>query len=146
MRRTYVAGGHSYAVVYHGFFYGGRVYFGYVPGYYYAPAFYGWAYAPWGVPVAFAWGWGPAPWYGQYGYYFAPYPAYAGPAFWLTDYVIAESLQAAYDAQADASSSAMPEQFVPRPNAESENEFTAVMIPAISDALKSDPVPKQCFA
>ena len=146
LRRTYVAGGHSYATVYHGFYYGGRVYYGYVPGYYYAPGFYGWAYAPWGVPVAFAWGWGGAPWYSPYGYYFAPYPAYAGPAFWLTDYVIAESLQAAYEAQADAASSAIPPQFVPRLGAKSENEFAAVMIPAISDALKSDPVPKQRLA
>jgi len=142
MRRTYVAGGRSYTAVYHGFYYGGRAYYGYVPGYYYAPAFYGWAYAPWGGPVAFAWGWGGAPWYSPYGYYFAPYPAYAGPAFWLTDYVIAESLQAAYEAQADSSSSAMPRQFAPKLGAKSENEFTAVMIPAISDALKSNPVPK----
>lgn len=146
MTRTYVVNGRSYATVYHGFYHGGRVYYGYVPGYFYAPAFYGWAYAPWGVPVTFAWGWGGAPWYGYYGYYFAPYPAYAGPAFWLTDYVIAESLQAAYEAQADGSSSAIPRQFVPRLGAKSENEFTAVMIPAISDALKSDPVPKQCLA
>jgi hypothetical protein len=146
MRRTFVAGGHSYAAVYHGFYYGGRVYYGYVPGYYYAPAFYGWAYSPWGVSVAFAWGWGAAPWYGYYGYYFSPYAVYPGPAFWLTDYVIAESLQAAYEAQADSNSSAMPRQFVPKLGSKSENEFTAVMIPAISDALKSDPVPKQRFA
>jgi hypothetical protein len=146
IRRTYVAGGRSYAAIYHGFYYGGRVYYGYVPGYYYAPAFYGWAHAPWGVPVAFAWGWGGAPWYGYYGYYFSPYVVYPGPAFWLTDYVIAESLQAAYEAQADSSSSAMPRQFAPKLGSKSENEFTAVMIPAISDALKSDPVPKQRFA
>ena len=96
MRRTYVAGGHSYAVMYRGYYYGGRPYFAYVPGYYYAPGFYGWAYAPWGVPVAFAWGWGGAPWYGYSGYYFSPYAVYPGPAFWLTDYVVAENLQAAY--------------------------------------------------
>jgi hypothetical protein len=146
MTRTYVVNGRSYAAVYNGFYYSGRVYFGYVPGYYYAPGFYGWAYSPWGAPLAFAWGWGAAPWYGEYGYYFAPYPAYAGPAFWLTDYVIAESLQAAFEAQADATSSAIPRKFAPKLGAKSENEFTAVVIPAISDALKSDPVPKQRFA
>jgi hypothetical protein len=97
LRRTYVAGGHSYAVVYRGYYFGGRPYFAYVPGYYYAPGFYGWAYAPFAAPVAFAWGWGGAPWYGYYGYYFAPYPAYEAPAFWLTDYVVAENLQAAYE-------------------------------------------------
>ncbi|MFZ0968707.1 MAG: hypothetical protein WAN13_10575 [Candidatus Acidiferrales bacterium] len=146
MRRTYVAGGGSYAAVYHGFYFGGRVYYGYVPGYYYAPGFYGWAYAPWGVPVTFAWGWGAAPWYGYDAYYFAPYSYYAGPAFWLTDFVIAQSLQAAFEAQAGANSSAMPRQFAPKLGAKSENEFTAVMIPAISDAMKSDPVPKQYLA
>ena len=97
LRRTYVAGGKSYAVVYRGYYFGGRPYFAYVPGYYYAPGFYGWAYAPFAAPVAFAWGWGGAPWYGYYGYYFAPYPAYEAPAFWLTDYVVAENLQAAYE-------------------------------------------------
>jgi len=127
MRRTYVAGGRSYAAVYHGFYYGGRAYYGYVPGFFYAPAFYAWAYNPW-APVAFAWGWGAAPWYDYSAYYFAPYPAYPGPAFWLTDYVIAQSLQAAYEAQVDASSSAMPQQFVPKPSPKSENQFTAIMI------------------
>jgi hypothetical protein len=108
LRRTYVAGGKSYAVVYRGYYYGGRPYFAYVPGYYYAPGFYGWAYAPWGAPVAFAWGWGGAPWYGYYGYYFTPYAVYPGPAFWLTDYVVAENLQAAYAAEAD--NAAVPRQ------------------------------------
>jgi hypothetical protein len=94
-RRTTVVDGHTSVAVYRDYYYNGRVYYGHVPGYYYAPRFYAWAYAPWGAPVAFAWGWGP--WYGAYGYYFAPYPAYAGPAFWLTDYVVAENLQAAYE-------------------------------------------------
>jgi hypothetical protein len=97
MRRTYVAGDHSYAVVYRGYYYGGRPYFAYVPGYYYAPGFYGWAYAPFGAPVAFAWGWGAAPWYGYSAYYFTPYAVYPGPAPWLTDYVVSENLQSGYE-------------------------------------------------
>jgi len=51
--------------------------------------------------VFWNWGWTPAayPWYGYYGYYFAPYPAYPSAAYWLTDYVMASDLQAAYAAQ-----------------------------------------------
>ena len=76
MRRTYVVNGRSYAAVYRGYPYRGVVYYGYVPAYYYGPAYYGWAYDPWGAPVAYGWGWGVEPWYGYYGGYFAPYPAY----------------------------------------------------------------------
>ena len=46
----------------------------YAPGLYYSPCFYGWAYNPWAMPIAFGWGWGGSPWFGYYGYYFAPYP------------------------------------------------------------------------
>jgi hypothetical protein len=75
----------------------------YAPGIYYAPAFYGWAYNPWAVPVVYtAWGWGGTPWYGAYGAWFTPFPVYASASFWLTDYLIAASLQAAYAAQVDA--------------------------------------------
>ena len=145
VQRTYVTGSYRYARVYGRYYYRGAYFYHYVPAYYFASAFYGWAYNPWRAPVYWGWGWGMEPWYGFYGYYFAPYPYYDGPAFWLTDYLLAANLQAAYDAQAVATSSAMPEQFVPRPSAKSENEFTAVMIPANPDALKSDPVPKQCL-
>jgi hypothetical protein len=75
----------------------------YAPGVYYAPAFYGWAYNPWATPVVYAgWGWAGSPWYGVYGAWFTPFPVYASASFWLTDYLIAASLQAAYAAQVDA--------------------------------------------
>ncbi|MFI5097320.1 MAG: hypothetical protein ACHQT6_05030 [Candidatus Acidiferrales bacterium] len=102
MRRTYFYGGHRYAYAYRGYYWRGHPYFGFVAPYYYAPAFYGWAYRPWGAPIAFGWGWGGAPWYGYYGYYFNPYPVYASPAFWITDYLLAANLQAAYEARAAA--------------------------------------------
>ncbi len=41
-----------------------------------------------------------------YGYYFNPYPVYAAPAFWITDYLIAANLQAAYAAAAEANATA----------------------------------------
>jgi hypothetical protein len=106
MRRSYYYGGRSYAYAYRGYYWHGHPYFGYVPAFYYAPGFYGWAYNPWVAPVAFGWGWGGAPWFGFYGYYFAPAPVYATPALWLTDYLLAANLQAAYEARAAAQAEA----------------------------------------
>jgi hypothetical protein len=57
----------------------------------------------WGVG---AWGWGGAPWYGFYGGWWNPYPVYAAPYYWLTDYLIAQNLQAAYAARAEANADA----------------------------------------
>jgi len=101
-QRTYYRGGHYYAYGYRNYYYGGRPYYGYAPSYYYGPAYYGWAYNPWPAPVYYNWGWGAAPWYGYYGPYYQPYPVYPTAAFWLTDYLIAAHLQAAYEAQAAA--------------------------------------------
>ena len=95
--RTSYDHGVARSAVYRGYPYGGRTYYGYQPDSYYHPAFYGWASSPWPQPVSFgvgAWGWEGAPWLSYYG--FSPYPFYAGPAFWLTDYLIAANLQAAY--------------------------------------------------
>jgi len=99
-RRSYYWHGHEYNRYYRGYYYHGAFVNVYAPGFYYGPAFYGWAYNPWYTPVPYAWGWGGAPWYGFYGAYFTPYPVYAGPAFWLTDYLVAAELQSAYAAQA----------------------------------------------
>ena len=107
MRRTYVYGGHTTVAVYRGYGYRGVTYYRYVPPYYYRPAFYGWGYRPWGPAVVYTgWGWYGSPWYRSYGYYFAPYPVYPSAAFWLTDYLIAQNLQAAYAAQAAAAANA----------------------------------------
>jgi hypothetical protein len=98
--RTFVVGGVVHVGLYQGYFWGGRPYYGWYPGFWFHPAFYGWAFQPWGVPVVWgvsAWGWG-GPWWGFYGGWFTPYPVYAAPAFWLTDYLIAANLQAAYAA------------------------------------------------
>lgn len=101
-RRSYYWHGHEYPRYYRGYYYRGAYINVYAPGFYYAPAFYGWAYNPWYTPVPYAWGWAPNPWYGYYGFYFAPYPVYAAPAFWLTDYLVAAELQAAFAARAAA--------------------------------------------
>jgi hypothetical protein len=104
--RTVVVNHVAYSRVYRTSYYGGRAYYGYSPAYYYGPAYYGWAYNPWPAPVYYGWGWGGAPWYGYYGGYFAPYPTYPSAAFWLTDYLLAASLQAAYQAQVAAKAAA----------------------------------------
>jgi|HubBroStandDraft_6_1064221.scaffolds.fasta_scaffold12980_2 hypothetical protein len=121
VQRTYYSGGRYYAYGYRSYTWGGRPYYGYAPPYYWGPRYYGWAYNPWPAPVYYSWGWGPAPWYGYYGPYFAPYPVYPTAAFWLTDYLIAANLQAAYAAQQAAAQNGS------QPLAtESENEIAAL--------------------
>ncbi|MBZ5650584.1 MAG: hypothetical protein LAO18_08885 [Acidobacteriia bacterium] len=107
--RTYYSHGVYRVGVYRGYYYHRHYFYGYYPPYWYHPAFYLWAYRPWGPPVYWGvgiggWGWGP--WYGYYGGYFAPYSVYPSAAFWLTDYVIAANLQAAYEARAQANADA----------------------------------------
>jgi hypothetical protein len=105
--RTYVVGGRTQVFVYRSYAYRGVPYYRYVPRVRYAPAFYGWAYRPWGTRVVYAWGWGPAPaWF--YGGYFAPAPYYADPTLWLTDYLLAENLRLAYENQQASGAAAPP--------------------------------------
>ncbi len=96
--RAYYYHGGYYRAYYRGYYYNGVYLNGYMPAYYYPPAYYGWAYTPWAAPVAYGWGWAGSPWYGYYGGYFAPYPVYPSAAYWLTDYMISNSLQSAYAA------------------------------------------------
>jgi len=49
--RTYFNNGHYYSGVYRGYNWHGHMYFGYHPGFWYHPGFYGWGYHPWGAPV-----------------------------------------------------------------------------------------------
>jgi hypothetical protein len=101
-RRTYFYHGRAYSHFYHGFGYRGMYLNVYAPGFYYGPAFYGWAYNPWAAPITFGWGWGGSPWFGYYGGYFAAYPVYPSASYWLTDYMISQDLQAAYAAHLEA--------------------------------------------
>ncbi|QHN03153.1 hypothetical protein FTO74_07055 [Granulicella sp. WH15] len=122
-RRSYYYHGRAYNRFYNHYGYRGVYLDVYAPVHYYGVGFYGWAYNPWAVPVAYSWGWGAAPWYGYYGAYFTPYPVYAAPSLWLTDYLIATSLQDSYDAhvadqgQADAAGSAPPAPLTPETKA-----------------------------
>jgi hypothetical protein len=120
VQRPYVWGGHEYA--HRTYFFGGRVYDRYyspfsfhgvsvavyAPFGFYHPAYYGWAYHPWAAPISFSWGFTARPWYGYYGAYFAPYPVYRSPSFWLTDYLISQSLMDAYRARAASAAALDP--------------------------------------
>jgi hypothetical protein len=102
VQRTYFINNVAYVGVYRPFVFGGVALAVYAPPVFFRPAFYGWAYNPWVVPVVYPWGWAGNPWFGYYGVYFTPYPAYPTPALWLTDYMMAQTLQAAYMQQAAA--------------------------------------------
>lgn len=100
--RTYYDHGRAYDRFYARYPYHGMYLEGYAPGFYFRPAFYGWAYNPWAVPIAYSWGFAASPWYGRFGFYFNPYPVYPSASLWLTDYLISQSLAAAYTAQVQA--------------------------------------------
>jgi hypothetical protein len=109
VKRTYVVRGVTYVNVYRPVTYGGVVLQVYTPVRYYRPGFYVYAYSPWPQPVIYNWGWVGRPWFGFYGGYFTPYPVYASPSLWLTDYLVASTLEAAYqDRMAAAAASAAP--------------------------------------
>jgi hypothetical protein len=107
-RRTYYEHGVAYDRFYNRYPYHGVVLEAYSPRVYYAPGFYGYAYAPFAAPVPYAWGWGGSPWVGYYGAYFTPYPVYSSPALWLTDYMISTSLAASYQQQLEAGAGGAP--------------------------------------
>jgi hypothetical protein len=104
IQRSYVTNNNTTVNRYYTPYYrGGYAYHSYMPFVSYDPWFYGYCYHPW-TPVYYHWGWMSDPWYPSYGYYFRPYPTYYGPSYWLTDYLIADSIrenQAAAVAQAD---------------------------------------------
>jgi hypothetical protein len=111
-QRTYWAGGRPYARIYRPIRWRGNVYYRYVPVRYYHPVFYAWAYRPWPGRIYYRWDWytvRPA-WYMYYGPYFAPSPWYPTASLWLTDFLIAQELQAAWQAQQDANAAAAAQQ------------------------------------
>jgi hypothetical protein len=147
VQRTYVVRGRPYVRVYHTYNYRGIVYRRYVPAYYWGPRFYFWVYNPWARPVYWSWGWGRAPWF--YGGYFAPAPYYVSASLWLTDFIIAENLRAAYEAQQEAEAEAAY-QYAPPPDAGSyqanpDDYNNAEISPALRQAI-ADEVQRQLDA
>ena len=97
IKRTYVYNGVPQARLYRPRMYNGVSLVVYTPVRYYRPAFYTYAYNPWPRPIVYSWGWSGRPWYGYYGGYFTPYPVYASPALWLTDFMLSAMLESAYE-------------------------------------------------
>jgi len=102
MQRTYAKGGHNFTRAYSAYQYHGRTLYNYVPGYYFDPLFYGWAYYPWDTMAAYAWGWMGADWFGCDAGYFGPSNAYQSGAYWLTDYYLGETIADNIEAGAQA--------------------------------------------
>ncbi len=71
----------------------------FAPAVQYPTVYYSWALAAWSHPLAYSWHWRMQPWYPSYGALFTPYGSYASPDLWMTDYILAQSMQAAYQAQ-----------------------------------------------
>ena len=65
-----------------------------VPAVVFSPVYCAWAIRPWRVAITYPWRWW-QPWYGAY---FVPYPQYASLDLWMTDYILAQNVQAAYAA------------------------------------------------
>jgi hypothetical protein len=103
VQRTYVTRGVVHASIYRPLAWHGISLHVYTPVRYYRPAYYSWAYNPWTRPVAYNWGWARDPWVRYYGGYFVPDPMYYSPTMWLADFLIASTLQMAYEARLSAS-------------------------------------------
>jgi len=101
-QRTYYVHGVAYPRFYREAVYQGVTFHVYTPVRFYAPRFYTWAYAPWHAPVYYNFAWAGSPWFAFYAGYFNPSPYYAGPNYWLTDYLVGTSLQEAYQERVDA--------------------------------------------
>jgi hypothetical protein len=108
VQRTYVMHGVVTARVYRPWVYGGVTYNVYMPNRYYRPAFYAWAWHPWPRPVYYPWGWAGQPWFGYYRGWYTPYPYYANPVFWLADFMIATTLEEAYQNRLDSGAASAP--------------------------------------
>jgi hypothetical protein len=106
VQRSYYVHGVAYPRYYRPYSYRGLAFNVYTPVRFYSPRFYAWGYTPWARPIYYNFGWAANPWYGYYGGYFTPYPSYAAPNYWLTDYLLANSLQEAYQERADAAAAA----------------------------------------
>ena len=139
--RTYYYHGSYHTSVYRSYYRGGHAYYGWHPGFWYHPGFYAWGYHPWGFHVFWgvgAWGWGGAPWYGFYGGWFAPYPYYAAPAYWLTDYLIAAGLQSAYAARQEAYADAATASYGDGSAASASASTTVSLSPEVKEAIADE--------
>ena len=136
VQRTYFVGGRPQARFYRPYYYGGVHFNVYAPLRFYSPRFYAWAYRPWAAPVYYNWGWGGTPWFGYYGGYFAPYRSYSSPDLWLTDYLLATSLQEAYQERLDAAGAASAPPPPPAPAEGGQVTLTPEVKQVVADEIR----------
>jgi hypothetical protein len=115
IKRTYIYNGAPHARLYRPRMYNGVSFAVYMPVHYYHPVFYSWVYNPWPRPIRYSWGWNSRPWYGYYGGYFSPYPVYASPTLWLTDFMLSTILESAYEERMASRAYASSQYYDPAP-------------------------------
>ena len=140
--RTFVSGGQVlYTHVYQRqvwYQYGrGFAYEAFVPAVRYPAVYYAWALGAWPRPVTYTWSWQVQPWYPMYGPLFTPYPVYTSPDLWMTDYIIAQSMQTAYQAQ-----SAAPAGVPPAPGAAATPVPDSGVAAAAAELSNAPPAPQ----
>jgi hypothetical protein len=99
-RRTYTSGAQVTQQFYRQYSFNGTTLDAYTPQRYYNPGLYQWALNSRTQPVPASWNYvsHPTPWYNQYKGYFTPESSYTNPLAWMTDYLIANSLIASWNA------------------------------------------------
>jgi hypothetical protein len=142
LSRTFVSGGHVlYTHVFqrHVWYQFGRAiaYETYVPAVRYPPVYYAWSLAAWPRPIIYNWGWQVQPWYPVYGSLFTPYPVYTSPDLWMTDYILSQNMQAAYQVQTPAPTPEPPPQGALAPAAPGSS-----VAPPPADASEAPPAPQ----
>jgi hypothetical protein len=128
-RRTFVAGGAVSARLYRPWVYRGASFAVYLPVSYCRPGCYDWLRRPWNRPVYYHWGWKTRPWYGRYRGYFRPSPCYSGPVFWLADFMVAATLEEAYQADLDDGLAGDPD---------ADGDPAAALTPVVKQALADE--------
>jgi len=98
--RTFYDHGQVSHQFYRPYTYGATTLDAYAPQRFYSPEVYQWATTRYSAPQVPAWNYvtTSAPWFTYNRGYFTPEPSYASPVEWLTDFVLASSLIAAYNA------------------------------------------------
>ena len=82
------------------------VYKQYLPRYSYPPGFYRWVNQGWASPINYKWNWTTRRWYIYFGSYFYPWTSYSDGSYWLTDYILGQTLADGYDMQPDGGGAA----------------------------------------
>jgi hypothetical protein len=118
-------------------YWGHGYYYCYVHYWSYDPWFWGFYFAPFPTPWTYTWLWFGAPWYVSWGWYYQPYPYYAAPSYWVTDYVISSMLEDEYE-RAYAAGYAAGQQNAGTPISEPVKEQLRVQVDETAQAFQTE--------